>query len=293
MLRFLLLLAAATPLFAQNQPARVVLFAEPNYRGETLVVEAGADLTNLARVRDSRGQSWNDRVASVRVEGGVVLVAYENSDFRGAQTTITRNSADLATLSLGDRSGSDWSRRISSLRAEPVQPGRVVMAWNRRDAERAVRSAYRDILGRDPDDSGLRNYRDRLMDEGWTEDRLRDELRRSSEFKQRDVEGLVRKIFREVLGREPDPSGLATYTRRVRDGMSEAELRADLKRSQEYSELAAKEAVIRAYRDILRREPDPSGLENYSKLIRERGWDEKRVREVLRNSDEYRNLPKR
>lgn len=294
-----LALAAAIGLLGALQaqpppPGRVLLFADPNYRGEVLILAAGETIDNLAYVRDSRGKVWNDRISSVRIEGPVILTVFEHANFRGAMTTITRNSADLATLSRGDRGHSDWSNVISSLRAQPIAPATpVFIKWNRRDAERAVRAAYHDILGREPDDAGLREYRDRLMDRGWSEDQLRDNLRRSAEFRNRDLNAVVRKIYREVLGRDPDPSGLATYVRRLEGGMSEAELRADLKRSGEKAALDARNAVIRAYREVLRREPDPSGLETYTKLILERGWDENRVRETLRNSDEFKRLPRR
>ncbi len=299
-LRPTVLLALAVPLLrlpvgAQPAPAgRVLLYAEPNYRGEALVVPAGTALDNLEYVRDGRGRKWNDRIVSVRVEGPVVLVAYEHANFRGAQTTFTRHSADLLTLSLGDRGGADWTRRISSLRAEPAGPdGSVFLVWNRRDAERAVRSAYRDLLGREPDPAGLQAYGTRLRDAGWTEDQLRDQLRRSPEFRARDLGALIRQAYRELLGREPDPAGQAAYTRRLQGGMSEAEFRADLQRSGEYRSRAARDRVTRAYREVLRREPDPAGLAHYTQFILERGWDDNRVRDALRQSDEYRNLPRR
>ncbi|MDB6094051.1 MAG: hypothetical protein JWM32_1613 [Verrucomicrobia bacterium] len=277
----------------RSQEGRVTIYPEPNYRGEPLVLEVGASVENLAYARDNRGRPWNDQAASVRIEGPVVLIAYEQANFRGAQTTITRNSADLATLSLGDRRGLTWEKRISSVRAEPVaSTGPVFLQWERRDAERAVRSAYRDILGRDPDEDGLRQYRTRLMERGWNEDQLRDNLRSSPEFRARDVEAVVRKIYRDVLNRDPDPSGLATYTRRLQGGMSEAELRAELKRSGEHGDAAVRESVTRVYREVLRRDPDAEGLANYTKMIKERGWDENRVRDALRKSDEFRNLRK-
>ena len=275
-------------------PARVLLYGEANYRGEALVVAAGSAIENLDYARDSRGKKWNDRIMSVRIEGPAVLVIYEHAGFRGAVATITRNSADLYTLSTGEAGGAHWDRRISSLRVEPIEPGApVVMAWNRRDADRAVRSAFRDILGRDPDEDGLRTYRARLMEAGWSEDQLRDQLRHSPEFRQRDLTSLIHRIYREVLGRDPDPAGVATYTRALQGGMSEAEFRADLRRSGERATLVVREAVTRAYRDVLRREPDAAGLANYSKLMLERGWDETRVRDALKKSEEYRNLPRR
>ena len=282
-------------LLAQDQPpGRVLLYAEANYRGEALVVNSGSAIENLEYTRDSRGKKWNDRILSVRIEGPVVLAAYEHAGFRGAVTTITRNSADLYTLSLGDPGGKRWDKQISSLRVEPVPVGApVVMEWNRRDADRAVRSAFRDILGRDPDEDGLRTYRGRLMDIGWSEDQLRDQLRHSAEFRQRDLAELIHRIYREVLGREPDASGVATYTRALQGGMSEAEFRADLRRSGERTAYVAREAVTRAYREVLRREPDAGGMANYTKLMLERGWDETRVRDALRKSEEFKNLPRR
>ncbi len=291
---------AALPLRAQPGPprGRVLLFSEPNYRGEVLVVEAGSAIENLEYVRDDRGRKWNDRIASVRIEGPVLLIMYENSRFRGASATLTRNAADLAALSLGDRHGDRegpaWDRMISSLRVEPLPPAApVFLRWERRDAERAVRSAYRDLLGRDPDDRGLHEYRERLMERGWTEDQLRDDLRRSPEFRNRDLDAILRKVYHEVLGRSPDPSGSASYRRALQNGMSEAEFRADLLRSREYAELHARNSVTRAYREVLRRDPDPAGLANYTKLMLERGWNEDRVRESLRSSDEYRKMPRR
>jgi len=293
---FAALTLAALPVRAQYPPppGRVLLFSEPNYRGEVLVVEAGSAIENLEYVHDRHGRKWNDRIASVRLEGPVFLIVSEHSRFRGVQATLTRNVSDLAALSRGDRDGPVWDRMISSLRVEAVPPGApLFIPWNRREAERAVRSAYRDLLGREPDERGLREYRDRLMERGWTEDQLRDNLRRSPEFRNRDLDAIIRKVYREVLERNPDPSGSASYRRALQNGMSEAELRAELLRSPERAALVARQCVTRAYREVLRRDPDPAGLANYTKLMLERGWNEDRVRESLRQSDEYRNQHRR
>lgn len=305
-LLFLAVLSFLAAPFAQAQPGpqpatpigpppgRVLFFPEPNYRGEPLTVPAAAALENLEYVRDSRGRKWNDRIASIRVEGPVILLMYERAGFQGATATLTRDAADLNALSLGDRRGTTWSARISSVRVEPIPPSAPgFIQWERRDAERAVRAAYRDLLGRNPDERGLRDYRDRLMSRGWTEDQLRDAVRQSPEFRNRDVNEIIRRVYRDVLRRDVDPSGLSKYTRALQGGMSESELRADLLRSREYRETHAREAVTRAYREILRREPDPAGFATYLKRMVEQGWDENRVRESLRSSEEYKHLPRR
>ena len=55
---------------------------------------------------------------------------------------------------------------------------------------------------------------------------------RSSELR----EFIITRAFRIVLGRSPDPEGLARYTEELRAGMSIKSLLDDLKSSQEYKD---------------------------------------------------------
>jgi hypothetical protein len=50
----------------------------------------------------------------------------------------------------------------------------------------------------------------------------------------------------------------------------------------------AEHIVRRAYREILGREADRSGLHQYTRSMVEDGWSEEDVRRSLRSSDEYR-----
>ena len=144
---------------AQPPPGRALFYTEPGYRGECLVIEVGATTENLEFIRDKRGRPFNDRIASVRLEGPVRVAVFENSQFRGAFTWVNRDTPDLSAFSLGERSPTTWNKTISSLQVDSVRRGtNVFTAWERRDAERAVRAAYRDFLGREPDASGLRFY---------------------------------------------------------------------------------------------------------------------------------------
>ena len=298
--RFLAALALAfvastfSTLLAQPRPpvGRASFYTELDFRGDVLVVEAGAAIDNLEFVRDPRHRPFNDRFRSVRLEGPVRVAVFEHSQFRGAATWLNRTTPDLTAYSLGQTDAVSWDRAISSLQVEAAPNGPVFYAWNRRDADRAIRAAYHDILARDPDAAGLRFYLGRLLDAGWSELQLRDALRRSDEFRSRDLEAIVSRVYREVLGRDPDPSGLAAYTRALGRGQTEAELRAELRRSREGDALSVTAAITRAYRDILKRDPDPVGLENYRRLVRDRAWDENRIRDNLRRSEEYRRLPK-
>jgi hypothetical protein len=49
----------------------------------------------------------------------------------------------------------------------------------------------------------------------------------------------------------------------------------------------AQAMVAQAYRDILGREPDPSGLQEYTDAMVNRGWSDAAVRRSLLQSDEY------
>lgn len=52
-------------------------------------------------------------------------------------------------------------------------------------ARQMVRQAYRDVLRREPDASGLRQYTDAVLNRGWSEADLRRSLMDSPEYAQR------------------------------------------------------------------------------------------------------------
>lgn len=170
----------------------------------------------------------------------------------------------------------------------------------------AVRSAYQDILGRDPDAEGLRNYRQKIVHEGWSEQDVRDDLRRSDEYASTErrtasADRIIRRAYLDVLHREPDPEGLATYRREIlENGWEYHDLRQVLARSQERREnrTAVRGAAVRdtdaagmvrrAYLAVLNREPDDVGMRDYSAKILREGWTERQVAQALRDSEEFR-----
>ncbi len=121
---------------------------------------------------------------------------------------------------------------------------------------RKVERAYRDVLRRSPDKEGRRTYYYVMLERGWSESRLRKELRKSDEYHQQTIPTVVRKVYREVLGREPDPSGFKFYTEKMsRDGWYESHLRKALKRSPEYANRGRTSSTPPSYRP--RPEPKP------------------------------------
>ena len=91
-----------------------------------------------------------------------------------------------------------------------------------------------EVLGRDPDSGGLNHYR-QLWRDGWTQGRIRDDLRRSTEGRESYARTVITRAYRDLLGRDPDPGGYATYERNIRErGWSERQVREAIMSSQEY-----------------------------------------------------------
>lgn len=125
--------------------------------------------------------------------------------------------------------------------AQPAPPPVIVAPrLDRRTAELMVHRAFREVLDRPADPEGLRTYRDRLMHQGWTERRIIEQLQRSSEARAINPDEAITRMYREILGREPDPGGLASYKAKWRDGWTQGQIRADLRRSEEYRQKRGK-----------------------------------------------------
>ena len=108
------------------------------------------------------------------------------------------------------------------------------------DADRAVRRAYLDILDREPDSAGTRLYRSRMLDDDWSEQDVREALRKSPEYREKNAmtrhkaEEIVARAYRSVLNREPD-SGSRSYVDRVmREKLSQSDIERELRKSPEY-----------------------------------------------------------
>lgn len=227
-----------------DEGPHVILYEKADFRGGAIVLHPGESLDNLAHVDFDNGRRANDRISSVRVERGAEVALFLDARFRGDVLRLTRDVRNLADLGLLDRPLS-WNDQISSVRVERRRPeygpdrspgkGDRPGGWNGGDPTKIVRRAYQDILQREPDDSGLRSFRSRIIDQGWTEQMVRDALRRSEEYRGPVVNAMISRAYRDLLGREPDASGLDHYRNRIIDkGMSEEDMRNDIRRGAEY-----------------------------------------------------------
>ncbi len=215
---------------ARHRGPRVILYQNADYRGNALVVYAGEELENLSGLTFEGGGTLNDRISSIRVEDGAEVYVYENAGCRGAVMRLTENARDLTGRLMPNSVSASWNDRISSLRVEV----------RRRDEPRVdpaviIKRAYLDLLAREPDPTGLRNYRGLIIDQGWTELMVRDHIRRGDEFRREGANRIIRRAYLDVLGREPDSSGLKHYRELLLDkDWTEGDVRDDLRRSDEF-----------------------------------------------------------
>jgi len=119
-------IVTALPMIAQptvwrndyrNGPPRVptvTLYEHADFRGASLTLAVGQDIQNLDWARFSNGSRINDEISSIRINGPVELVAFEDAGFSGHALATAR---DLRNL---DWIRGHWNDAISSLRVRPL-----------------------------------------------------------------------------------------------------------------------------------------------------------------------------
>lgn len=218
----------------------------------------------------------------------VIIEAFED--------ILDREPSDRELDRYLDRMEDDgWTER--DVREDLRERAEARRSRHREDPDKVIERAYEDILDREPDRDGLRLYRSRMIDDDWTEEDVREALRKSPEYakhRRERADKIVRQAYEDVLDREPDARGLATYRAKVMDqDWSERDVRDALKKSPEYRQKGrvtqeqAEEIVRRAYESVLDREPD-AGSRGYVSKVLQQGWTEQDVARELRKSEEYR-----
>ena len=212
----------------------VCFFKDADFRGDYFCVRTGDSYSTLPR-------GMNDEISSIRVFGRAEVTVFKDVRFEGRSLHFVRDIRDLKD--------EGWNDTVSSVDVRspgrgPGGPGSgyTGSGYSRgsQDPDRIVRRAYQDILDREPDQAGLRLYRSRIIDDGWTEAQVREALRNSPEYREKSTmtpakaEQIVRQAYLSVLKREPD-SGSRVYIDRVlREKWTQADVERELRKSPEY-----------------------------------------------------------
>src|SRR5262245_29142931 len=177
--------ATSSPAMAQRwgrepEPREGACFYDDvNYGGNYFCVRAGESLSSVP-------SRMNDRISSIRTFGGAEVRVFRDRQFEGSSGQF---DYDVPNLKRGA-----WNDQISSVQVRDGNGDRG--AWRGYGsldrygrysdrADRIVRRAYEDVLGREPDPEGLRSYREHVLDDGWSETEVRESLRRSAEYRER------------------------------------------------------------------------------------------------------------
>lgn len=88
--------ANLAPIDTSRSP-RVFLYDRPNFQGNQMVLNPGFVEGNLTTIPKGLAGTWDNTVASIRIEGGAELMLYTDPDFYGEAVTLDRNVSNLST----------------------------------------------------------------------------------------------------------------------------------------------------------------------------------------------------
>lgn len=265
----------------------------------------------LYRDPDSGGLSnWVKSLDAHALTGAQVAASffgsaeYTGSDHTNAEfvTALYRailgrepDSSGLAHWINEIQSGSSWetvfdgfcgSREFNSICASyGVTAGRIDPSdYDMGQTTAFVRRLYRVCLNREPDAGGLANWVNNLKSHHLTGAEVSASFFSSAEYVNSDHTSaeFVTALYRAMLGREPDSSGLAHWVNNIQSGSSWETVFDDFCGSQEFNALCISYGVTagrvdlsnydmgqtvafvrRLYRGCLNREPDAGGLANW------------------------------
>jgi len=226
----------------RREEPRVILFQHAGFSGGALVLYPGDTIENMSGATFDNGAKLNDSISSIRIEGNVEAFAYENSRYRGDALRLTESARDLSGRTVAGSVAVSWNDRISSIRVERGRgrdrddrgPGRPGDDRPRGDPEKIIRDTFKELLGREPNPGELRDFRLRLLDQGWTERMLRDHLRTEDHYRVEAADRIIYRAFREIFGRDPDERAMHVYRRNVLErSWTESDVRDDLRKSPE------------------------------------------------------------
>jgi Domain of unknown function (DUF4214) len=185
-----------------------------------------------------------------------------------------------------DASGlSAYTDAVRNRRLSLLQVRRELV--NSPEADRAIRKAYQQANGRNPSPNQFQNAR-LFIANGASLDQLRQELVGSNgnlnNNNYGDRRAAITEIYQQVLGRDPDNSGLGSYSDALQNGrISLVQVRRELAVSPE-----SDRNINKIYQQILGRNVDSNGLRDSRRILESNGGSLDQVQSQLANTNEAR-----
>jgi hypothetical protein len=190
-----------------SHPSRgACFFEDANYEGRYFCASVGRDAATIPI-------DANDRINSIRIYGSVDVIVYKDGDFRGQSRRLTSSVSNLGWVG--------WANRISSYRIEE-RSDTSHGGWG---------GAYGGGGWGGGGSSGQGNSWGGAYGAGsrsnWSN-------RDGGRWTYQDAENIVRRAYRSVLRREPDPGARSWIDAVMKNNWSQAQLEAELMKSPEY-----------------------------------------------------------
>jgi hypothetical protein len=207
----------------------VCFYEDAEFGGDYFCVRSGDDLGHVP-------SDMNDRISSIRIFGNAEVTVYRDVRFEGRSQRFRHDIRNLKREGWNDLISSLEVRGSSSRGSESHGSS----GGYHGNPDQIVRRAYQDILGREPDSAGLRMYRSRIIDDGWTEAQVRDALRKSPEYREKSTmtrpraTEIVRQAYLSVLKREPDAGSRGYVDKVLHDKWTQQDVERELRKSPEY-----------------------------------------------------------
>ncbi len=97
--------------YENQEMAMVILYDQPDYRGNELVLTPGMVHQSLAVITRENGSSWDNSIASIQIVGDAELFVYNDENFYGSGIALGHNVAGLSS----ETGLSEFTGSISSL----------------------------------------------------------------------------------------------------------------------------------------------------------------------------------
>lgn len=193
-------------------------YRDAGFRGQYFCARAGEEVPFLSR-------TMNNQISSIRVFGDAEVRIFQANRFRGRAARV-----EGAVWNLREEG---WNDRVSSIRVRYDRNDRN----DRNDrGDDYWRGGFSITLG-DRSGDGRGYGRDRGGDgrgyDGRGYDRGNND-RGNRQLTQAEAEQIVAAAYRSTLNREPDPASRPWVDRVLRERLTQAELEAELRKSDEY-----------------------------------------------------------
>jgi len=275
-------------------------YRDLNFQGSYFCAEVGEDIEFLS-------QGMKGSVSSIRTFGNAEVEVFQAARYRGRSGWFGNDVPNLRSAGWDQLSSlrvglaGNYGRDMSEPRGgRNGRNGSTGIRRTEQEPDATVRRVYQDVLNREPDATGMGIYRNRILNDRWSEQQVREALLQSPEYRDRHAmtrekaAEIVARVYRSELNREPGAASQGWVDKVLQENWSEATLAGEVRKSPEYRDRnvmtreKATEIVNRVYRSELNREPGEAAQGWVDKVLQE-NWSEATLTIEIRKSDEYRN----